>query len=836
MSGWSLTRANVQAWNTGALGDLATAVGTRNGLYETEIGTPPRHLGDLGDRWTGRARDAASDRVAQDALQARKVKEEVADFGTVLSDAGGRLFWERDTLLRKVADAEDGAGAIAGETLKVADDWAVQVTWPAGVTADERSKILDRARGHQDLINAAWIQLRDAAHQVDRLIRAAAQQVRDAGSNFGDGLDVPVTAGTRDTRAELSGRDGTEDGATIADGKLSADESDRITERLLRAQLTPEQLAAMADGQDITVPQSTMDYLTNLYREAGRDGLLVLSHKLDGSGAPGAQALRGSLGNGMMMLSNEHVVVRDSQGRVTDKGSYDKLAPEVRELIGTRPAFGTGAPDANTRDVPDDYRPGLFTSKDRHGALEEYTRDISRLANFIDNADPRYIPGQRLGVELTRQSAHQAWLLENGAYTHYEGHSEDSSYFSRLTEASAHDFLDAGTRNRDSNYALLTGNGDDELFGKGVPGQTFDGYHRNDVIAPLLRHEWNDDGKALSGLYNWIGQDANVTDPGNPAQIARAEHAGQAAFGLSQILTDSKLYDTFMNVPGHHNASIGELNPVAVQKLSTALAPFIGNMAGADPEFLSTRGYGNTDNASATHIFSIMNSNDVASRDFNAHAYIAIAELEYKFAEVTMDDPGNPRIDIGAAAGRIQGMVESGYALEAHDRQDDANSAAKDGSDHRKDVFDSARALIKNGVTYLPLGPLEPAGKFSSGLIDLFTNPIDQTLIGSADPVSPRSGNAEQQVDAHQSYNIVRALQAQGPLHPDPYLARYLDSDGKLLGWDDAIRVDNPTGDPRLGRDKLGGVTEGYLDKQGFPIARFLRAISNGRQEVLSPQ
>ncbi|MFI6869790.1 WXG100 family type VII secretion target [Nocardia sp. NPDC050406] len=196
MSGWALTRANVTAWNATALADLAGAIVGGNATYEYQIDRGPQHFANLNGAWSGRAYDAAYNRVGEDHWQAKKIKEEVTDLVDLLNQAASRLATEKSVLLGKVADAEDPAFTIAGETLTVSDVWKVTATYPPKVTADDRRKIDDRVASEQGLVNSAFYSLRDAAAQFDQAIRTAAQQIRDAGSNFGDGVDAPVVPGT----------------------------------------------------------------------------------------------------------------------------------------------------------------------------------------------------------------------------------------------------------------------------------------------------------------------------------------------------------------------------------------------------------------------------------------------------------------------------------------------------------------------------------------------------------------------------------------------------------------------------------------------------------------
>ncbi|NNH72332.1 hypothetical protein HLB23_21135 [Nocardia uniformis] len=198
MSGWNLTRAHVTAWRTSQLASLATTLTTGNSTFSHQVDRLPKHLADVGTAWVGRAHDAAYDRVIEDHRQARKIWEETNDLVTVLGEAADRLYWERDNLLRKVADAEAPDAAGAGTAMKVEDNWSITFTIADTVPADQHADLRRAAQDHQNLIAKALTELRNAAHQVDRLIREAAWQIRWAGNHFGDGIDAPTINGTAD--------------------------------------------------------------------------------------------------------------------------------------------------------------------------------------------------------------------------------------------------------------------------------------------------------------------------------------------------------------------------------------------------------------------------------------------------------------------------------------------------------------------------------------------------------------------------------------------------------------------------------------------------------------
>ncbi|MGX1811849.1 TPR repeat region-containing protein [Nocardia sp. NPDC055321] len=431
-----------------------------------------------------------------------------------------------------MADTEHDPECPVG--LTVGDDWTVRARpFAAGEfsAADER-KIQDRIDHHRGLINAAHTGLVTAVGELVTGINAAVDEVRVRGNQLGDGIDAP---GPTPVDPAALGR---QDGDTVADGKLSRAEIARISGRLEQAGLTPEQLSALADGGEITVPQSTMDYLSGLYDRAGRDGLIQLASGLQANGSPEALQLRRELAQGLLTLSTEKVVTRGSDGQVDGRGGWDRLDPEVREFIGTRPNIAD-APDANTRLVPDDYRGKLFGAPidDRHG-LFDYTRDMATFAGFINGADPAYAPGERFGVELQRQAAHQAWILDHGGYAGYGSIGINEPDWLRDTERSAQDLLGVGARNTESSYALLTGNGSEELFGKDVPGQSYEKYDPK-LYSSVFQHDWKDGGKAAGSTLEWIGSTSHDVDSDGKPTV-QALHAREALTRLPDFFASSE--------------------------------------------------------------------------------------------------------------------------------------------------------------------------------------------------------------------------------------------------------------------------------------------------------
>ncbi|QIS18899.1 hypothetical protein [Nocardia terpenica] len=824
MTEWALTRANVGRWNAALLTDLATIVEAQNGTYESEVGRMPKHFQDLGASWAGQAHDAAYDRIGEDHRQSLKIKDEVSDLVAILREAGSRLISERANILGKVADTEDTSKAVAKETLKVGDNWQITITYPAGVSEDDKAKILDRAQGQQGLINTAWYSLRDAAHQADQLIREAAQDIRDAGSNFGDGVDAPIKHPGTD-RHDPTVKDGADDGKLVADGKATPEDLQRIADHLAQTtHLTPDQLAALANGGDVTIPASSMSYLQSFYGNSGRDGLLTLSDQLRANGSPESLALQRNLGDGLMLLSNDHAVTRDSAGTIQDRGGWNKLHPEIRELVGTRPGTLISGTDANTRDLPDDYRGRDGKSK--------YNQDMSRFATLVDSADKSYSPGAKFGVELSRQAAHQAFLSD------YLGAGGRMEIIDRPTDDTIQHLLDAGTRSKEADQALITGHGSEELFGKNTPGQDYHPYDPNKMLTTLMKHRWDDGGETLGKMYRWIDDDSHSPD------LAVTTRAGETASGLSSYLTRNS--DLLMNLRGPHTESLGELNPHAVQALSSALSPYVADMTGALPPNLMHHGFTPPDpgNDHARHgaqqIFALMDTDKQAATQFNAKALVAAQELQSAWVNSALDDPDNRLTGAALAAGRLQGLVDQGLTLELKDRsQDIANSYAHGFAD-KGAAYDTIKTVLTTGIKYVPIvGDVaqiaDPIRNVSSTVIDVGNPWAKNAIVGLSSPPAP----PQPQIDTHTNfqpaqlaYQVGHTLETRdGTLAHDHRYSYLFDSGAHLKDYRTLIDSDHVT-EEQIYSDMTNIVTSYRNHTFEAPYLLLDKEIRDGRNSI----
>ncbi|GAB0102540.1 hypothetical protein JMUB6875_15080 [Nocardia sp. JMUB6875] len=811
------SRKEVEGWKPEKLSQWAGELDAKTTSYEDQL---DRSLTQFqGTDWQGKAYLAAYDRFAEERAEGRKLSQEIRDISAALRTADSRLSDERRILLGRVSDAEHDGECPVG--LTVDDGWKVHANpyTASDYTDQDKKKIKERIDHHQGLIDTAKSALMTAVGEVIAGITNAANEVQIRGDQLGKGIDTPAL--TSVDPAEL----GRKDGADVADGKLADDKIVQLADRLAGMGLPSDQLEVLAKGGQITVPQSTMDCLSGFYDKAGRDGLWKLSESLQANGSPQALQLRQELVNNMMTLSNENVVTRGPDGQVADRGGWNKLNSEVREMIGTRPNFA-GAPNSNTRDLPDDYRAVLFGKgpiDDRH-ALFDYTEDMAKFGRFLNSGDPSYIPGQRMGVELERQAAHQAWIADHGGYAPYGDVNLEESDWVRNANRSAQDFLSVGARNHEASYAMITGHGSDELFGKGVPGQSFSQYDPQ-MATTLLQHKWADGGTAAGQMIDWIGSDSHDVGPDGKPTL-QALHARESLTRLPGILAP-------LEDPAHHgdqppvNRSGGGLDPekfgktaqsfTANPELSRALANVMGSNIDAYVDatnipktaYLPEVGEAQLQVTDANRLLFLASQSDqgrltleVARQSYESHI------LNEAFAQHDMP-PGeyakSSLQQLASLDGRFTNAEQNALTYQDTNNIHEYNSKMQEIYEKKKAAAEIVAKLGQSSLEFTPGGDV--SSKVSDVLADKVTESLISKFVPEPQKMEVQYPDATEINDAgirHFRHELLDASHDSGRLPPalvDPDTGRPLDVGQSLT-------------QPQ--RDAV----QAYLDSEGF--AQFL--------------
>ncbi|MFJ9554798.1 hypothetical protein ACIRPH_13350 [Nocardiopsis sp. NPDC101807] len=188
-----------------------------------------------------------------------------------------------------------------------------------------------------------------------------------------------------------------------------------------------------------------------------------------------SDSLRGdisrNLANSMLVLSDENI-----------GGGMDRLPQDVVDVLDV-PDF----PDVNTLSH-DSELPGFMD------AYSDWGQPFTTLSDFLDSAGP----GIQGGTEFSTT------LMGTVAAT------LDVPYFAAGEPGDEHfqNVIDVASRNDEANYIILTG--------EDFEGNEFQHHESHGDLTPekiletFYTHNWPDDGAAVSGITDWIGQSRGV--------------------------------------------------------------------------------------------------------------------------------------------------------------------------------------------------------------------------------------------------------------------------------------------------------------------------------------
>lgn len=549
----------------------------------------------------------------------------------------------------------------------------------AGFTVHDDGSVLpprcDTGDSLADVVAQACLDDEAATFEVQ--LKSALSTFEQLDSSTADAIDqitIRLSTFGGDFRTQglwtTGGPDGDADAALISSGRARDSDLERIGRAL------------SADSG------ASIEYLDTFYNGLGQDELTELFatfKEWEADGDPNAAGWADAVGNGLLTLSNPDY-----------GGSWERVPQDIRDTI----HYG--------------YEPGPREP----GSGNRFDR-LNALGAVLGEANPEYRPGTEMGIELNRVAGYMA-----GVPTYADPHvvpTPDPSYY----DETARTFLDIGTRNPDASYHLLTSTDVD-----GAPS----GFNRDEVIVPLLTREWEDDGATLAGLTDWIAADAVPSDSSDPAEVARAQRAGQAAFGLAEVLSSPESawdggnnFDRLLHMPEPDgqlsDRTLGEVNPIAVQSFSEALAPYASDMVGADEDATPTHGFGDLGPVPATRVFTLLDTDPAAGALINGAALAQATDFDRRFALDQLGGQGN--YTYGTYSGRLQSLVEVGLSSAYENERMTEQSAIDSRNQYRSDAFAVAQTLVTGTVTALPGGMVTGPIVYSTGVL------LDSEIINS---------------------------------------------------------------------------------------------------------
>ncbi|MCJ0906814.1 hypothetical protein [Rhodococcus sp. ARC_M6] len=712
------TRAQLNSWDPAALNTIADSWTSLGSKVEDLFA---RYLSSVtmvnGNYWEGKTAEAAQDRADAD----KKTAGEIADALEALATTAKNGYYEIESPLRDARLAIDTAAGnnfSVSESLVLTDSSAEPDAARVALMQECQRELTDKA---------------NAAETADNNLRSSLAAARD-------GLRVKFTS-----VATSGGQQGKSDFDAMAKHpeSMTPEQLQRISES---GHLTPEQAAALERGDTAAIPASQMEYLNQL------------SRSLDGKSPQQIEDLlsklppdaRASVANSLQILSNENVtasVVGDSE--IPTKGGLDALPDKMRESL-TRDDLVTG-----------DFQ--IIGQTFTHTVELNGVADNLAIADIVAMSDDQY----KTGSELDKS------LLEVGRqYLNAEVAQEQL----RPTDRPAF-FADGGSPDKGLTERIFAAVGDDKVA---VDAAVNNPEHGSDFVKDVLSHNWTDDGKAASTLFNFPAGDATVENPNDPTDVATATRSGSIMSAVGEAVSTGDAWKLLSNVPEADGKSVGQLNPDLLQTVSKSMCPYmldLSGRSGADVAGFDGSGWADPDGHNqykgSANVFALMNTDEEAGKIFTQAAIAEQLASEGRYAAA----PNAP--DAGAelmTAGTLHGLMDRGMLEAVQDQYDDKAAQAQAIYDRKEAAYTALSTLGSAGIDKLP------GGEFINLMVDASGDSLQESIIGK-EPGGAEHATLTPPNFYHDYYNILSAV----PELPEEFKTDYpklFDESGALKGWD----------------------------------------------------
>jgi len=470
-----------------------------------------------------------------------------------------------------------------------------------------------------------------------------------------------------------SGDRGHEDGDSLSDGKLSSEESARLQGATT---LTHEEKAALDRG-DLTIPPERMAYLNGL--SDSLDGKSPAEIKATVASLPpeDAKAVSNALhlvGSDAVKTSVDPSIKPGEDGYVPATGSKENLPKSIQDIFDA-PLKNSPVPeqviDPNGKvriELPDLNEPYKF--------LDEY-RDIAAISNHSDADLQR---GSAINEGMLAESRE---LLEDYDSDHRPNPGLGPEWGQRNVDPTLQDVLSAASHDPVAVHDAFAGQD-----GKSP---------NNDFIGDVYQHDWADDGKAAGELF--------------PETSDHSERAGQTMHAFDAYA--GVRYQDLLNMSG--TDSLGQVNPELVRALGDTNVPYLDDMAGSNLD--GTKGFDRLDGGANGNdlrgLFAVIDSDDTAGNNFNAHAANTFRDYIADYSQ-GLANGGVPQGELLESVGRLQGAMDMGQYIHELDSGKDGYEASKAAWEKKGEWYDvihdtaSEIPRLKEAVGMLDKMPGDP--------------------------------------------------------------------------------------------------------------------------------
>ncbi|MGW5453074.1 WXG100 family type VII secretion target [Nocardia sp. NPDC003979] len=681
----SLTFDQLHGWRPH---DLVEVAGEWTNLANALDGVFDRYANALvrttdGGYWQGSAADAAQQRAGEDRRHLADMTDQVRGLSTLLNEN----WYGIEAALQR---AKGGLAGLRDKGYNPSGDTSVSLFCSRITSMMVNGKTFKELPETDQLaILRLAVDLNDGAAAAKSADDSLRQQLELKAA----GLPAMFTSA-----AALGTGQGSADATDLVNGTFSPADVARLVDA---GTLPADQLAALQAGQDITVPASTMQYMTELARGLDGKSPQEIQQIMDKLPPEGKQALSNSLN----LVSNERV-----KAGPAGNGSFDKLPTKVRESLTRDDLVVTGT------EVGQGYR---YDTVKLNGVA-----DNQAIAAIVSAGDDRYQQGSTLDrnlLDVGRQylNAQVAW--EQDPDKAFTALTVDGQPFSGtpVTEP------------------IMQAVGDDKI----AVEQVLSGGQGKDFVTDMLVHDWTDDGKAASTLFTFNDGDAVVTDPNNPVDVGTAHRTGNIMSMVGEWVSTDEQWQKFADVGD--NQSAGERNPALIQGLSTSMSPYVSALAGDNhrtdlPGFDTMpdgKSWIDPDNRltfdGSRRVFALMNTDEVAGKQFTGAAMEQVLRYEADYAQNPQRSGVERNLEF---AGALNGISDRGLQDGLQASVDNKNDIAQEAYARKSAAYDALKAGTQFLATGTGLGaganPLIAEG--FNRVADGGGNPLKDAIIGAA--------------------------------------------------------------------------------------------------------
>jgi hypothetical protein len=456
--------------------------------------------------------------------------------------------------------------------------------------------------------------------------------------------------------------------------------------RLVEAgSLTSEQLEALQSGESLDIPASQMEYINTLSRSLDGKSPQDIENMLNRL-PPNA---RQGVADALQLLSTQKVRANvHGDAEIPTTGAASLLPQQMHQSL-TRKDL------VHRHD--ETYRDG---SPVEVFSLEGVAENQA-IARIADMSDPQLKHGTGLDVAVL-----------DTARTYLDAQVDVESNPDRALEV-------------DGDLTGHPGPVTEEMFSavaddRAAVADAISGANGNNLLSDVFKHEWTDDGKAVSSMFDISPEDA-VGDPGNRPDEVRAEQSADIAQKVADYMaSNAHDKDHLLHLPptseGGTPTTAGDRNPALLQGIANGLTPYYSTLAGSET-IPGVHDLGPTRE--------LANMYAVLASDPAAGAAAAEATIAQEHALARAYGAGYGHAEWGQIAGQMQAALEHGTvdAWRETDARDEYAEAWQ--REAKASQFDSAHAAVS------VLAGSVPYGKPVSIFIDMFGPDMKDGLIHS---------------------------------------------------------------------------------------------------------